>query len=99
MERLRGGRVAFLRGYFILPYFFNIRITDSCGSAGTVLPLMPVVVFAATKALIMASSVACTVAVNSMGNQAGGLFRSQTLYWIGERRLDGFVADRQPGNA
>jgi len=52
--------------YFILPYFFNMRITESCGKAGTVLPFMPVVVLAAIKALIMASSVA--EAVNAVDN-------------------------------
>src|SRR5215210_7906043 len=51
--------------YFNRLYFFITSFKRSCGIAYTVLPLTPVIVSAATIALIIASSVACTVAAKT----------------------------------
>ena len=44
---------------------FRMSINRSCGNAYTVFPLIPIIVFAATRAFTMASSVACAVAKNN----------------------------------
>lgn len=53
-------------------YFFNTSRSRSCGSAMTVLSLIPVIVLAAIIALMTASSVACTVARKTGSNESLG---------------------------
>jgi len=53
-------------------YFFNTSRSRMCGSAMTVLSLIPVIVLAATIALMTASSVACTVARKTGSNESLG---------------------------
>src|SRR5260370_39023135 len=60
-------------------YFFRTSCRRSWGRAMAVWPSMPVMVSAATMALMTASSVACTVARNRESSLSlGSIFRSRT---------------------